>query len=415
MRKLLTQLVFGSFDLLQRRGISKFYNQIKEADKTPKTRDELHAEYKRSWENKGVAFNGVIEKQQIINFLDDSKPENVHSWAYTGGSYGQPLKLPYTKERALLRTATFKYYNEKGGYSLGDSFALIRAKNKSAFEKFLRNEFIIIPTDVSEESLSFVVKNLNKKSVKVLLGYPTVMYELAMYLDANPSIKLDKTLKHLISTSEMLDVEKRRVVKNVFNSTFVDRYANEEVGLIAQQEVFEGEYILNPFNVITEVLHPATLKPVAEGETGKVVVTDTANNLAPMYRYDTGDLAIAGKYINGELRTLQQIIGRESEKIFDAKGKPISSLALGPGIYKPLSNIPDLYQFQFAQTSQKSYELRLKTFAKELPEALCETILSNLKQQLGKEAFIKITKVDEIPPQPSGKRPVYKNETIGCK
>lgn len=413
-RKSITLLVFKTYDIFKKGNISGFYDAVAASDNKKGNRRHQVEAYTEYWSNRGFVFNDLVTKQKLIPVVEQVNSRQVFSWAYTGGSYGEPLRLPYSKKRAFLRTGTFKYYNEKGGYRLGDSFALIRAKNKSGLEKFLRNETIVIPTDVSEKKLEGIIETLSRKRVKVLMGYPTVMYELAMYLSARPELLSSLSVRHLISTSEMLEPEKREVVKNVFQASFVDRYANEEVGLIAQQEEFGGDYVLNNYNVITELLHPETLLPVKEGEIGKVVVTDIANELAPIIRYDTGDLAVAGNYVNGELKTLKRIIGRESEKIFDPFGNPVSSLALGPAIYKPLTYEPVLYQFQFAQTGKKNYELRLKSFADNIPEKLRTTILENLKQQLGDEAGIEIKKVADIVPQPSGKRPVYKNETIGC-
>jgi phenylacetate-CoA ligase len=414
IQKVISIVIYNIYNVINNSFISKTSTIISDKYNKLEKRENSLKEYKKKLPRKFYTKQ-IVTKDDLIKYIDEESINHVYSWAYTGGSYGQPLRVPYSKKRALIRTATFKFFNELGGYKLGDSFALIRAKNKSALEKFLRNETILIPQDVSEAKIIRFIELLSKRRIKCLLGYPTVMYEIAIILQKYPQYKSKLSVKYLISTSEMLSNDKRKVVKETFNANFVDRYANEEVGLIAQQESFDGDYIVNPYNVLVEVVDPDSLEPVREGETGKVLVTDIANDLVPMYRYDTGDLAIAGKYFEGELRTLKKIIGRESEKIYDTHGNPVSSLTLGPGIYKPLSIMPDLYQFQFAQTSPKNYELRLKTTIKVLPSALCETILLNLNERLGKDAHIKILKVDDIPPQPSGKRPVYKNETIGCK
>lgn len=410
-RSKLTRTVFSLYDLLQGHSISNSYKKIQGAYASQSSRALEMKSYIQYWQGKGYEFKDTPHTKEIIKgFINKNHPGKVHSWAYTGGSHGEPFKVPYSKERALLRTATFKFFNELGGYRVGDSFALIRAKNKSRLSKFLRNETVIIPHNISAAKLEHFTKVLTEKKVKFILGYPTVMHDLALFLKERPEMEGKLSVKSLISTSEMLDWEKRSVVKDVLCENFLDRYANEEVGLIAQQESFNGDYIVNPYNVIVEVLHPETLKPVKENETGKVVVTDTANKLAPMIRYDTGDLAIAGIYKDGELKTIRKVLGREVERIFDVSGNPVSSLALGPLIYKPLSHQELLISFQFAQVSSQNYELRLKAPESAMNEKLIAELITGLKSALGKEAKITIFCLANIPALPSGKRPIYVNE-----
>lgn len=416
-RKLLTSTIFRCYDYLQKKAITKQYNIVKKQNESGHHWDngEIEGFLKSYGLRIPIEENPLQTKTDIKKLTENLDPLNVTSWAYTGGSYGEPLRVPYSKKREIIRTATFRYFNEVGGYQLGDSFALIRAKNKSSFVKALRNETIIVPYNISIEKLEEIFKLLKAKKVSVLMGYPTVMYEMALFMSKNPEIKKGLQIKNLISVSEMLEENKRAFIKQIFNCNFVDRYSNEEVGLIAQQKEFAGPYFVNKYGVYVEVVDPLTLKPVKEGGEGKVVVTDLYNDLVPIVRYETGDLAIVDKYKNGKLFTLSKILGRETEKIYDTLENPVSSLSLGPSIYKPLSREGNLFQFQFAQTDKAKYELRLKNYGKNIAESVLNEILKGLKIKLGLDAEIDLKIVDDILPQPSGKRPVYKNEMVKSK
>ncbi|MEX0719964.1 MAG: AMP-binding protein [Balneolaceae bacterium] len=412
MKKKITKLLFYIYDLLSQRQLSNKYKEIKKLHNGDTNLDkELVEKYLKGWGlYPELTKNSVMNKTDVLRLVQKVDSSDVHNWAYTGGSYGEPLRVPYSKKRAIIRTATFRYFNEEAGYSLGDSFALIRAKDKSPFKKFLRNETIIIPMDVSESKISEIIEMLKKNEVSFLMGYPTVMYDLAIFLNKYPDRKEELKVNSLLSASEMLEDEKRQFIYDVFGCSFVDRYANEEVGMIAQQKEFGGEYYTNKYGVITEVVDPETLQPVQEGEKGKVLVTDIYNDLIPIVRYDTGDLAVAGRYENGRLVTIKKVIGREIEKIFDTKGNSVSSLALGPLIYKPLSREGQVMQFQLAQISKIEYILRIKGKEEQIHDSLQKELLSGLKKHLGSKAEIIIKPMANIPPQPSGKRPVYKNE-----
>jgi len=411
-RKLISSSILKVYNLLHRNRISDLYSEIKSNYEKRASRKDLYDRYVALWSDKGFSVdNRITTKADLKEFMSQLDLSNVRSWAYTGGSHGEPFRVPYSKKRVLVRTATFWFFNESVGYKAGDSFALIRAKNKSSLNKFLRNELIFIPTDISDNKLQLFVEQLIDKNVTFILGYPSVMYELAAYLTRNEHYKQKLKVRYLISTSEMLDDERRQLVHDAFCPKFVDRYANEEVGLIAQQESFNGDYIINPLNVIVEVVHPDTLVPVKSGELGKVLVTDVANDIVPIIRYDTGDLAIAGEYMDGELKTLKKVLGRVVERIYDTKGNPVSSLALGPIIYKPLSIENNMFQFQFAQIEANRFELRIKAEEGVIDVTTENLIQKNLMNVLGENACISIVYLDDIAPLPSGKRPIYVNET----
>src|SRR5690606_38249816 len=91
---------------------------------------------------------------------------------------------------------------------------------------------------------------------------------------------------------------------------------------------------------------------------------------------------------------------------------PISSLFIGPYIYKPLANKGYVNQFQLAQIDSGIYELRIKKEKQDPDSETLEVIKNNLNEVLGRKAVIKFTMLNDIPALPSGKRPVYKNEML---
>jgi phenylacetate-CoA ligase len=416
IKKHFTGTLFKTYNLLHRGQLDSFYLKVKDANENMITERQYLNRYLSAWEFAPVLErNPVMDKSSLkvwINKLDD---KTVHSWAYTGGSYGEPLRVPYSKTRGLIRTASLLYFNQLGGYSLGDPYALIRAKDKSSFVKFLRNEIIIVPYDVSSTQLEGMIKDLIRRRVRLLMGYPSVIYDMALFLNNNPAIRQKLSIKNIITVSEPLEDYKRKIIKETFNCDFVDRYSNEEVGIIAQQRHFSDEYIVNQYGLYVEVVDPLTLNPVPEGSQGKVLVTDIKNDLIPMIRYDTGDMATVIRYHGDQLLSISRIIGRVTEQITNPEGNPVSPLTIGPFIYKPLSKENRLVPYQFAQTGVTKYELRLKANQSDISDYLINTIMTGLNGLFGPGADVTIILVKDIECQPSGKRPVFKNETAGKK
>ena len=408
----MSKFLYRGYDILNKGMLNTYYTNAKDRNGKlePYKAEEIEALLNHWGFNPVLEKNPLMNKEDVKKWLEKIDQRKVKSWAYTGGSYGEPFRVPYSKKRALVKTATFKYFNEMGGYQLGDPFVLIRAKSKSSILQYLRNETIFIPKDLSEKRIRSLLDTLRKKKVKVLLGYPTVMYDLALYLKNSPEEKKGLQVETLISASEPLPDFLRELIKEQFGCSFIDRYSNEEVGLIAQQREYAGEHFVNKYGVLVEVVNPDSLKPVKEGEQGKVVVTDLYNELLPIIRYDTGDLAVAHKYKDGQLLSITDIAGRVTEKIFAISGSPVSPLILGPYIYIPLSKEGTVFQYQFAQTNKTKYELRIKTMGNEIPVDVLESIRKGLMSVLGDSAEISFNFPDDILPQPSGKRPVFKNE-----
>lgn len=408
-------VMYKAFDFFNRGDLDGYYKEVKKKniEHSPVSHDVISC-YLNMWGGDSVLEkNPIMTKKDISNWVVKVKSSSVNFWAYTGGSYGEPFKIPYSKRRCLIKTATFRYFNEAAGYQLGDPFCLIRAKDRSSVMKFLRNETIFFPGDISMPRIKELVSHLKEKKIEVLMGYPSVIYEVALYLERHPLVKSGLFLKSVISVSEPFEEFKREFVYNIFGCNVLDRYSNEEVGLIAQQDGFGGEYYVNNFGVCVEIVDEETLQPVKEGEQGKVVVTDVFNDLVPVIRYDTGDLATAVCYKEGRLLTIGNIEGRVSEKIFSTKGNPVSPLVLGPFIHKPLSSKGHVCQYQFAQTDVGEYEVRIKIDKSDVSELVIRKILAGLKSVLGSAAEIRVVFCDNIASLPSGKRPVFKNEMNG--
>lgn len=412
IKSVIPKIVYNGYNLAHAGKLESYYRKVKYANRN-RSRFDLGAltAYLRSWDfDPTIENNPLMDKSDVKAWTRKVDPSDIHEWAYTGGSYGEPLRIPYSKRRSLIRTATFKYFNEAAGYTLGDPFYLIRAKNKSDFIKFLRNEHIFIPRNISQSRIKNFVEELKRKKIRVLMGYPTVMYEVALYLHQNPELKEELQVRSLISVSEPLEDFKREIVREAFNCTYIDRYSNEEVGLIAQQHRFGSPYYVNKFGVYVEVINPDTLKPVAEGEQGIVAVTDIYNDLIPVIRYNTGDLATVHSYREGRLVAIEKITGRVSEQILSSEGNPVSPLILGPYIYKPLARQGPVFQYQFAQTAKERYELRIKAGKDQVSTVVLDEVETGLKSVLGEEAEIDVVFSEEIRSLPSGKRPIYVNE-----
>jgi len=412
VNRLVTRALFSTYNFVKGGELKKIYRQVKDHNTEAGAFDYKKVEnYLKTWKlGDDIRQLPIMTKDDVRNYTASLDRSLIASYAYTGGSSGDPLKIPLSRKRELIRTASIAYYNEMGGYQIGDRFLFIRAKQKSKLKQILRNELLFIPSDISPEKIREITKKIVSQNVTVLIGYPTVIYEIALQLEKDKDFKKNHSVKSVITVSEPLDHWKRQLIKNIFDCTLLDRYSNEETGVIAQQREFGGDYLVDRFGVYVEVLVPGTMKPARENERGKVVLTDVYNDLVPIVRYDTGDYAIVSKYKDGHLYSIKCVVGRTSEEIFATDGIPVSSLILGPYIHQPFSEANIKCQFQFSQVGKKEYQLRIKGVEDEQFSKPVRKVVEGVKKILGKDAHVEIVFLSDIAPLPSGKRPLYRNE-----
>ena len=406
-------LRFVGFLTLKVRGVNRFQIEIKNANSinSPYPFEELF-DYLKKWRySTNIAKLPLMEKCDIKAFVEKLDKKQVYKFFYTGGSTGEPLQIAYSKRKVNWRLASALFYNKFAGYTIGDPYLLTRSRDRNKIIKFFRNETILVPNNLSEIRIKQFWSEIKRRKIKFLIGYPSVLFNIAELINKMSLEKKESHLRGIITTAEPLDESQLECIYSAFECPVLNRYANEECGIIAQQWIHGGELLVNRFGIFVEVVDPKTLLPVKPGQTGKVIVTDLFSDLYPMVRYNTGDLAEAGSYDSaGVLLTIKNIQGRTVDQFKKTNGEPFSPLTLGPYIRVPLTKAGYNVQFQFAQLSNKEFELRLKTYNNFLDSIIKNQIINGLKEVIGLDARIKITLVKEIVPLKSGKKPLYINE-----
>ncbi len=408
---MLQQSIFNLYSLLNGNKVNKIYKEIKRRNNLMVTYSDIEsANYLKSWDfNPTLSENPLMEKKDVIQWCNKLDAYNkAHTFSYTGGSMGNPLKIPLSKKRKLFKAASVRYYIEMAGYSFGDSYMMVKAKPRNALLSKIRNELIVLPRDISPENLERICEEISTRKIKIALGYTSFFHELTQYLSINN--KILPTIECIVCASEALHPHQLSDIKKAFDCKILSRYSNEEVGIIAHQRETGSPYLVDKAGVVVEVLNPLTMQQCQPGEEGNIIITDLHADLFPLIRYNTGDRAIVGEYRDGQLYSLKKVIGREAEKLFNTKGNPISSLSIGPGIYKPLSQKKYNVTFQFAQKAPKEFELRIKNDGLSVDASVLEEIKQNLFEVLGMDAHIKIVVVSELTKRKSGKVPIYINE-----
>ena len=362
---------------------------------------ELYSEFNSS----DVNNFPIIDKMTVKNrheaiFSRKYVGAQVHKMS-TSGSTGTPFVMEWNMDKRRRQMADMLYFNERAGQKFGKKYIYFRVwtdrNRKSRLERFMQN---LIPVDthyLDTEKLREIRKRLKSRpAVNACIGYASTYEFLAKYLNSCGDTPDMFRTKVFISSSEVLSMNMKRLVKQTVGCDIVDRYANEENGFLAQTGDCSDEFAVNTASFFVEVLKQDSDEAAEIGEVGRIVVTDLYNFAVPLIRYDTGDLAIKAEEKDGWTTVLKTIQGRRSDIIYDTAGKTMTSHTFGVHMW----SFEKLSQYQLIQNGAREYTLKLNGAAGNYTD---DEMTGFVKGLLGDDAAVVIEHVDGIPALKSGK------------
>jgi phenylacetate-CoA ligase len=236
--------------------------------------------------------------------------------------------------------------------------------------------------------------------------HPHTFSSYAMSLETIADTLLERGItdirpKVVFSAAMALSDRGRAVVKEAFGVAPLDVYVSVELGTLAWECPEErGALHLNDDMQIVEILDERD-RPVPEGETGQVVVTQLCCLAQPLLRYRLGDLAarIPGRCGCGRgLARLSPVQGRTRHVIRTPDGRVLYSMMFGTVV----KQFMEVRHWQLRQTAADSLRLLVVPSPTWRPEAADE-IARHLTEKFGPGLRFVVEPVEEIPLAPTGK------------
>lgn len=348
----------------------------------------------------------VINKSDIMANYDSfisreySNTKNLH-WVSTSGSTGTPFKACQDARKRNRTIADLIYFHKLNGWELGDRYVFLRAwtssysvsKLKLCLQNFIPIDVINFD-DKAKESLRQMLKK--DKKIRVILGYASALQDFVNYLEQKGDNSSMFNIKVIFSVSDNLSNLTKQKLEKMFACPVINRYSNEEHGVLACTSKSSDKFILNTASYYFELLKLDVDEPVGPGEIGRIVVTDLYNRSMPFIRYDTGDLAISDDKDRNHIKTLSSLQGRVADTITDTKGNLISAVVVN----NHLNNYYKIKKYQLVQDDKNSYIFKV-VCSKDSYNS--DELIEVCKSFLGEEAKVKIEYLDEIPIEHTGK------------
>lgn len=373
--------------------------------------------YKNHPEWKQISDFPVLTKGDYIRqyeeiIADNSGEQGKLYRLSTSGSTGTPFTVLCDGDKMNRVNMNFISCMELNGFRMGmkrgEFRAWIKGKNTiSRWRSFKNNLVMVDISNMGEESLDRICREIEKKKIQVLVSYSSALTALAQYLlRTGRNIKKWK-VEMIFSMGEALPDTTYELLKKLFGFSPVRSYGNNENGFLAVQLGEDPDYTIDLYNFYPEILKLDSDEPAAEGELGRIVVTDYYNKTFPMVRYDTGDTGKIHMYRDAKGRIhgkFVEIYGRRGSLLYNCKGEPLS-IHVFMNILLNFEGV--VHQAKCIQWEKKKYELLLNA---DREKADIDEILRAYRKYLGEEAKIQVTFVDSLPIQASGKFLVCENK-----
>lgn len=338
-------------------------------------------------------YRAYFDAFRSRNYLKDQELHKV----FTSGSTGMPFMAYQNQEKIRRHQAGLINLNHLIGWNLGARFLFFRvwgvSHESNRLSQLLSNT---VPVDVlnfnDQKKEAIRQRILRDKSLHLILGYASAIESLADYLSRYHE-KYGITL--VISDSENLSTAAKEKLEKVFQCPVLNRYGNNENGIIALTMPNDDRMYVNFPEYYVELLDLDSDEPVVPGKLGRIVITDLYNKAFPFIRYDTGDIGIADEMYGNQCIVLRQFVGRVSSALRTVNGECIGEAT----VTAFFESLIGLKRYQIAQISKRKYEIRVENEEKNLDGLLIE----RAKIAFGEDAEIVVSHVVRIPQGNNGK------------
>lgn len=274
----------------------------------------------------------ILEKSDVV-----ADPTRFHSQfaqrsnlkLFTSGTSGSPMPILCTREARTINYAFFRRIIEGNGSRLTDksvTFAGRTLFSNQESRRFWRKDFVnntlyCSSYYLSPSSIPGYIEAMESWNPQYIDTYPSALYEIARYINAN-HIRHRIKPRFILTSSETLTDLHRSELEKAFGCKIVDQYGCTEMAVMACSK--GARYFVEPMYSLVEFApHPQ----VVDGQS--LVVTGLLNFAMPLLRYRIGDLVVAPQFDPAQrfqTSSFGAVLGREDDCILTPEGRRVGRM-----------------------------------------------------------------------------------------
>ena len=341
-------------------------------------------------------------KKNFTEFISETVPKSKLVWIHTSGTTGGGFKFYTTKDSIWQQWAIWWRYRRwhriplNGWYgNFGTRYVVPITQKKPPFWRYdIPGKRVYFSAyHMNKENLYYYIKEINKRKLLWLHGYPSLISLLASFI-LESNLHLGYNVKWVTTGAENLMEHQAEVIRRAFGVKPIQHYGlTEAVANIS--ECVEG------FLHVDEDFSAVEFVPLGSG-TYKLIGTNFTNFAMPFLRYDTGDIVRIDENIDRDCncgfrgRIVNSIDGRKEDYVILRDGRKIGKM---DHIFKDLVNIREAQIYQ-----DKPGEIYVRVVKGDKYNLEDEkALLRELKKTVGEDTKIIVEYIDSLARTPSGK------------
>jgi phenylacetate-CoA ligase len=326
-----------------------------------------------------------IVKENIANITNPYFKGKVYQ-AKTSGTTGSGLVFPYSIEMENKQWAVWWRYRHWHGVDLDMWYGWFGGRNIISIKQhkppYWRinlpgKQVMFSAYHLNKNTVGYYYEELVKRDLRWLHGYPSQLSLLA-HLIIERSLEPLVFVTHITVGAENLLDHQREIIRKAFPNAILKQHYGLSEGVANISEDVNGNLIVDDDFCHVEFI------PIEETDTRicKIIGTGFSNEVFPLIRYDTGDIAEIEYLPNGNVKILS-VDGRKEDSITLPNGIKLGRL---DHIFKSLITIreaqiyqKDLYHIDFNIVKTHAYTIDdERKLRKEIRERIDEAVRINI-------------------------------------
>lgn len=295
-----------------------------------------------------------IIRQQKSRLRAENYPDSKCQFRRSGGTTGEPIEVAADARARFFEVAAYVRGFEWMNYSLGEPMVRLfggslgltqRQTVKSRLHDWVLNSRFLPAFELTPDNASKYVDVINEAGEAVLVGYASVVRNLAEYV-RKQHLQVHG-LKSVICTAEYTPDVWRIEIGAAFNAPVFCYYGCGEINSIAYECAGEEGYLVTEEHIVLEVANDESNVFTDEGR-GEACITTLFNYAMPLIRYRNGDM-LTLEHASGEWphRRIKLLEGRVVDQLLRADGHRVSGAFVPHLVFK--SEFP-VWKYQVVQT-----------------------------------------------------------------
>lgn len=345
-------------------------------------------------------------KKHSADLLARNYPKIFLRHGHTSGTTGSPLDFSYDISTCVLHHVADWRQKHWAGLRWGEPYASLQGRvitpttqQQPPFWRYnyVNRQLFLSSFHLHMQNLPHYFAELERRNIRVIEGYPSTLYILALYL-----LKTKQTyrLRAALTSSETLFDYQREAIESAFGCKVFDFYGMAERVVYASECAEHCGHHLNSDYGVTEFLDRHH-EPVRPGQWGKIVATGLHNFAMPFLRYETNDVCAlkTRKCACGRVFPLIEDIATKDESIVTLPDGRLISPSVLTHPFKPMHNI---VESQIVQEEINELVIHIVRGARYTRSDEAQ-LLAAFHERLGGQMKIRVTYLDAIPRTTQGK------------